>query len=338
MWKIKTVSKPFMEDLPGDVMVDILSRLAVKTIIHCKCVCKKWLNLVSNSYFANLHLLRSPAGLMIRHRPEKITHLVTLKWVEMEDKLNHDRLHHNPVLSLNLNLSPIFQGTRTCLVGSRTRLVGSVDGLLCMSKYGNADTKAFICNPITREYIIFPRQSHQYSYICSYGFGVGAFLNGHGHWIIKDHEHLYAFDYDDETFKFLPSPPVETAEDSKFNRRTLTVVKDCLCQCAIFDSHLTIWVMKEYGIKKSWHKDVFIKRSSICPVLFSWTCDKMFLIAHFNDGTYLMFSDMGKLMSYCPHTETIVAIKKFRCCYHGVVYRPSFLKLQNFESERVHVF
>ena len=56
---------PNMEDLPLNVMVDILSRLPVKTISHCKCVCKKWQFLVSESYFFKLHISRSPPSLII---------------------------------------------------------------------------------------------------------------------------------------------------------------------------------------------------------------------------------------------------------------------------------
>ncbi|PWA83992.1 F-box domain-containing protein [Artemisia annua] len=83
--------QPEVEDLPGNVIADILTRLPVKTIIHCKCVCKKWREYVSDSYFVNLHLSRSPAGIMIHHncQPEGFTyHQVdepgVLKWLEIE--------------------------------------------------------------------------------------------------------------------------------------------------------------------------------------------------------------------------------------------------------------
>ncbi|KAJ9552395.1 hypothetical protein OSB04_016440 [Centaurea solstitialis] len=44
-----------MEDLPTELTIDILSRLSLKTVIHCRLVCKKWRNLVSDSSFVNLH-------------------------------------------------------------------------------------------------------------------------------------------------------------------------------------------------------------------------------------------------------------------------------------------
>ncbi|CAH1444715.1 unnamed protein product [Lactuca virosa] len=129
-----------MEDLPVPVMSDILSRLPVKTIIQCKCVCKKWLDLVSDSYFANLHLSRSPASLMIHHSSEINERAGILKWVELENKVNHHNLQHDPAMSLDLNLAPIFQDAQILVVGS-------VNGLLCLWNGLNSDNY-FICNPV----------------------------------------------------------------------------------------------------------------------------------------------------------------------------------------------
>lgn len=78
---------PSMEDLPVPIMVDILSRLPVKTFIRCKCVCKEWLDLISDSYFANRHISRSSEILMIHHKSnyEDKRAAGILKWVEVED-------------------------------------------------------------------------------------------------------------------------------------------------------------------------------------------------------------------------------------------------------------
>ena len=165
-----------MEDLPGNVISDILSRLPVKTIIHCKCVCKKWRDYVSDSYFVNLHLSRSPAGVMIRHncQPEDFTYNRVdepriLKWLEIEREGDDTRLHHDHVTSVDLNLEPTFHN-------SSLLQVGSVDGLVCLWQFYNRHDNTYICNPITREYMILPRQRYygedKYATIV-YGFGVG---------------------------------------------------------------------------------------------------------------------------------------------------------------------
>ncbi|KAJ9551768.1 hypothetical protein OSB04_015813 [Centaurea solstitialis] len=56
----RTLIDPLWKDLPEELMIDILSRLTVKTVIHCKLVCKKWRDLILDSSFVNLHLSKSP--------------------------------------------------------------------------------------------------------------------------------------------------------------------------------------------------------------------------------------------------------------------------------------
>lgn len=124
-------------DLPAEIMADILSRLAVKTIVHCRCVCKKWRILLSESYFVNLHLSRSPKG-VISHESRRAINVFKLG--ELDNKSNyHDMINHDPLERLNLGL---------CW------LEGSVNGLICLKIY--YDYTLYICNPITREYIILP--------------------------------------------------------------------------------------------------------------------------------------------------------------------------------------
>ncbi|CAI9303940.1 unnamed protein product [Lactuca saligna] len=174
-----------MENLPVELMVDILSRLPVKTIIHCKCVSKKWLDLISDSYFANLHLHKSPSSLMI---------------------------HHN----------------------SENEMTG------------------------------------------------------------------------------------------------------CLCQSDTFDSQFTIWVMKEYGVNKSWRREVIIKKS-VSRDLDWLMWEPVYLIEGLNDGTILMVYYQDKLLAYCLKRKTIEDAEIFDRYFTGMAYCPSFLKLQNFKSERFHV-
>ncbi|MFS7903302.1 putative F-box domain-containing protein [Helianthus anomalus] len=250
-----------MEDLPSNIMVDILSRLTVKTIIHCRCVCKNWRNIVSESHFANIHLSRSPAGV--------------LKWVEISDEDHH--LLHDPVMSLDLSLAPVFQNVKI-------QQVGSVNGLLCLWEFGPEGDNTFICNPITREYMILPRQNYYregYAIIV-YGFGVG--LQTKEYKVIRTFqgdippnqygtsrpslleaedapEKLCTFDFDKETFQLFPSPPSEAIEDSSIHFQSLAVLNGCLSQSYTYDSQIKIWVMKEYGINNSWRKEVVIKQS-----------------------------------------------------------------------------
>ncbi|PWA90772.1 F-box associated domain, type 1 [Artemisia annua] len=220
-----------MEDLPESVMFDILSRLPVKTIIHCKCVCKKWRNIVSDTHFVNVHFSRSRARLMIQHKSAK-----------------HARNCHKP-------------------------------GIL-------------------KEYMILPRQQWKSLGHVPYwlnGFD-GPFLNGHAHWIVIDQdspEKICAFDFDNETFKLFPSPLIE-------------------------------------------HKEVVIKES-ISPDLYWLMSEPVSLTQGLKDGTILMVFRDVELLAYCPTRKTVEDTQIFDRYLTAMSYRPSFLKLQNFELERVHV-
>ncbi|KAL4570171.1 hypothetical protein LXL04_025822 [Taraxacum kok-saghyz] len=360
-----------MEDLPDEFVVNILSRLAVKKIIHCRCVCKKWRDLISDSYFNNLRLSRSPPTLLIHHNSVRNDRSNCqpgiLSWVEVEDDPDHHHLHHDPLMNLNLSLSPIFQE-------SSTLLVGSVDGMVYL--WQDCKDKSYICNPITREYMILtpppPRKQHfrPDTALITSCFGVGSitkkykvirichqltpvrlseaevytlgtggqwrslslgkvhywlgggyhgtFLNGHAHWIIFDkyssEKKNYVFDFDNEIFKLFPSPPIEDIEDSQIN--SLAVLKGCLCQSNASSRtyNYTFWVMKEYGIKESWHKELVINERTVGNV--SW--QPIHPIAHLRDGTILMIRSGEKLFLYST-TGRMIAHTDY--CFDHLLYR-----------------
>ncbi|KAJ9536583.1 LOW QUALITY PROTEIN: hypothetical protein OSB04_un000232 [Centaurea solstitialis] len=348
----------------------ILSRLPVKTIIHCKLVCKKWRNLVSDSSFVNLHFSRSPTCLIIHYKFHNPSDPVTLKWVELQDKVDHHRLCHDPPMGLRLNMLPIYQH-------SLMYQVGSVNGLICLWQYSSKFNRdhAYICNPVTREYVILPRRNFWEERLQAvvYGFGVmvrafqacpsvleaevytlgtcqwrslgsvpvtyrlntfkefyGPFLNNRCHWIVSDNKDAHddkicTFDLDKETFQLLPSPPPQV-------KKMDSMVKGCLCKLDTYDSKLTIWVMKEYGINNSWCKQVVIRRTIPWPLF-----EPIHLIADLKDGSFLMVFE-NKLCVFDPQSQTIEDTKIFYPSLSGWAYRPSFLKLHNFDLERVYTF
>ncbi|KAJ9551777.1 hypothetical protein OSB04_015822 [Centaurea solstitialis] len=405
-----------VEDLPTELTIDILSRLPVKTIINCKLVCKKWRNLVSDTVFVKLHLFRSPTCLIIhQHLDIRLPwNLIfpnnpgTLKLVEIEDKVDHHRLHTDPPMSLDLSLPPVLHNTIIWHIGS-------VNGLICLRQSShklNLFYDTYICNPVTREYMLLPRQcSHTPGEV--YGFGVsslkgeykvirtfqakvvrnggkptqveilpnsnkpsqpsvleaevytlgtrqwrslgpvrvtyqldafdqfyGLFLNNHCHWIVVDVENTYenicTFDFDKEIFQLFPSPPSESVPRKRCRGQSLAILKGCLCKLDTYDSELTIWVMKEYGIKNSWHKEVVI-RPEICVDLKWPSYTPIHLIAGLKDGRFFMVFDR-KVCVFDPRSQTIEDTKMCKGKLHGLPYRPSFLKLQNFGLESVHMF
>ena len=82
-----------------------------------------------------------------------------------------------------------------------------------------------------------------------------------------------------------------------------------LSQCYTSNLESTVWVMKEYGIKRSWHKEVVINVHLAQP-----DCripEYVYLLERSKDGTIFFF---------LPY-------------FSEVAYRPSFFKLQTFESD-----
>ncbi|XP_076934138.1 F-box protein At3g07870-like [Bidens hawaiensis] len=146
-------SKRRLEDvLPECVMFDIVSKLPVKTIMYCKCVCKKWRELLSNPDFVQLHLSRSPEALLI----DKYSSWPgSYEWVEMD--------HLDPVKSINLNFCP-----REYTFGILQ--VGSVNGLICSCSQGYDDIYVF--NPVLEEYMLLPEPRLKNLMSLSCGFGV----------------------------------------------------------------------------------------------------------------------------------------------------------------------
>ncbi|KAJ9552247.1 hypothetical protein OSB04_016292 [Centaurea solstitialis] len=158
---------------------------------------------------------------------------------------------------------------------------------------------------------------------------VAAVLNDHCHWIVFYYEDAFAricsFDLNKETFQLFPSPPIQEIGNCY---QSLAVLKGCLCVSDGDDSQFTIWVMKEYGIEKSWYKEVVITRE---------TLNSTYLCEGLKDGTIFFMSGGLCLCAFYPRSDRVEEIHMFGSSKRGLAYRPSFLKLQNFESERVHI-
>ncbi|KAK7856848.1 putative f-box/kelch-repeat protein [Quercus suber] len=51
-----------LNDLPEDVLMDIFSRLPVKTLLQFKSVCKSWYDIIKDPVFISKHVNRSNHG------------------------------------------------------------------------------------------------------------------------------------------------------------------------------------------------------------------------------------------------------------------------------------
>ncbi|KAI5581005.1 hypothetical protein POPTR_008G215800v4 [Populus trichocarpa] len=147
-------SECLMNKLPSCLIMDILSRLPIKTILNCRCVCKTWLHYISDSFFAKLHLERSPTSLLVKtisNNPEsRSVQLVQItgKPVGLRFRVVEEMKF---VQEINLPYNNDFLIENSC------------NGLLCISKtfQDGSHDDIYLCNPILGEYISIPLAAGQ---------------------------------------------------------------------------------------------------------------------------------------------------------------------------------
>lgn len=159
-----------MYGLPSEISIDILSRLPLPTILKCKCVCKKWLELISSPEFAEHHLkltsAKSEPGLAFYGSDQ-----TSCKIFEFEDGLDlpsHDH-HYKPLTDFDPR--PFIANPEPSIT-----IVGSVDGLLCFQDSRAQLDSYYVCNPLTKECISIPglEETVHYPDVVAYGFGASS--------------------------------------------------------------------------------------------------------------------------------------------------------------------
>ncbi|OVA01230.1 F-box domain [Macleaya cordata] len=152
-----------MSSLPEDIIVDITSRLPVKSILRFRCVCKPWCKLFSGPEFVKMHL---------KHVVEKKKFNLMIT-----DGGNLYLLDHDSLSSLSF-VTKCNKGTAIDYPYKTqnyiVEILGSCNGLVCI----NPD-KYVICiwNPSTKEYKKLPTLEQlefiptYLSYRITFGFG-----------------------------------------------------------------------------------------------------------------------------------------------------------------------
>ncbi|KAK9289337.1 hypothetical protein L1049_007492 [Liquidambar formosana] len=123
------------KDLPHDVVIEILSRLPVKTLLRFRCVCKSWYATITHPSFITTHLNR------------------------ISSYNNHGYLQNS---SFDPNeKSKWFETPFNCRPSYYLNLVGSVNGILCLvdeRTYFGSRT-VYLWNPSIRKFKILPSPS-----------------------------------------------------------------------------------------------------------------------------------------------------------------------------------
>lgn len=363
------MEQDFFTNLPSEILINILSRLPIRTIISCKCVCKSWLELLETDEFVTFHLSKAAPGLVV----------LGCNVYELEDAVDLERheLHYNPVAEFD----------HTAFMSHHSSLRNSANGLILLSDESSTKPDSlYVCNPITREYIELHSPRELVATTATYGFGVskitgqhkvvrisheritppksecrvytlgtrswrstesgagldycclshGVFLNGKLHWLVPDlddSQHwISCFDLETEQFSTLSPPP---ALGGLFHLR------GCLCLTDYSsDDELGFWLMKEYGDEESWMKEFVISR---IPYPIFEPCETVYPIKFFENGDVLMACEDYFFFYYSVRTKTthrvdIPQLDSTTCANVAMVHTLSFLSLKIFRGENVRSF
>ncbi|KAJ0533566.1 putative F-box domain-containing protein [Helianthus annuus] len=316
-------------DLPNEIIIDILSRLPVKSLLQFRRVSKHFRNLISDTRFIKSHLKKAEA-LSTHHRILVPT---------------------SALLSLNYNLSPNdinasielncpFLNSRNAI-----KILGSCNGLVCIID-GSKDLTIY--NPSTRRYfkpfrspqaLSGSNESNQIEYVYGFGYGsnpsdlrlirfprfgrdsghirfgiydfidtAGTFLNGSLHWLarhsnIEDQNRVIAsFDVSKQTFSDVYLPP----QEPNLPYYMLGVLKGCLYAIGdgVFHTEVEVWLMKEYGVVNSWSKFVKI------PVdMWTGSISYMRPLRSVNDDEIVVEIDLQSFAIYDTTKKTFRRVK-----------------------------
>ncbi|XP_073136579.1 F-box/kelch-repeat protein At3g23880-like [Henckelia pumila] len=169
-------------------------------------------------------------------------------------------------------------------------------------------------------------------------YSIGAFLNGNLHWLagdLKDSNLIIScLDLDKEMFRTMSPPlPVRCLG-------SLVVLGDCLSVCDnTSENDIVIWIMKDYGVGKSWTKEFVISK---LPNLAGECYEHVNPIKVFRNGDVLMIWGDFYMFYYSNKTKTIskTEIIETACCgsVEAMLHVPSLVSLTCFEGENVYSF
>ncbi|OVA13637.1 F-box domain [Macleaya cordata] len=169
--------------LPADIKLDIFSRLPAESVLQCRQVCKTWRSLLHLPVFAHMHLCRTQH--LEDHSYDNHSNdaakmgLLLLVALKGERYSNYQLCYHeydeNDERSFKLPLTIINHP----VVKPTYALVGSCNGLIYFTLKQPYNDPFYICNPITREYVILPRFNN--SNLIVGGYPKGCMVWGFGY-------------------------------------------------------------------------------------------------------------------------------------------------------------
>ncbi|KAI8561458.1 hypothetical protein RHMOL_Rhmol04G0341400 [Rhododendron molle] len=322
--------------IPSELIINILSRLSVKSLCRFKSVSKPWLALISDRQFVKAHLNHQSTK---DNKTQKLIlacrfyrNVYSLDLQAPDPAITEIQLPYKPIVAILGSLNGIllirtgktfrlwnpsirmFQKFKPPDFPSRSTIYGlsydsaSDDFKVVMAIMpSRKDAKAVVH--------VFSARLSSWNRIGDFGYQIygstsGTVLNGAPHSVVERlgagmGSAIVYFDATEEKFKEVPSPDCEganmLARSSSFG---LGVLGGSLCVVKRHDEgHADVWVMKEYGVKESWTKLFVIPIAS--GEFYSYRCMPL---CYANDGEVVMALDSKKLVSYNPEENSYQTI------------------------------
>ncbi|KAM7280391.1 hypothetical protein ACFE04_007525 [Oxalis oulophora] len=139
---------------PDEVVMEILSKLPIKSLFQAKSVCKRWNELTLGNYF--IHLVKLSLS-NINNPPMLLAEVSDCYSTQQQQQ--HQQQHHSLILSCVDDHHSRGGGvTHLSLdfLQDRVKIMASCNGLLCCSSIRDMGV-FYVCNPLTRTFTMLPR-------------------------------------------------------------------------------------------------------------------------------------------------------------------------------------
>ncbi|XP_061993296.1 F-box protein At3g07870-like [Rosa rugosa] len=226
-------------ELPQGLVMDILSRLSLKTLFKCRCVYKSWLFITADPHFTHLCLSRVPID-----DPFYVGNPVSGEYITIplpkEACLKYSFLGLG--YSASTNEYKVLQSS-SCINKAKV-LDAECEALIYRIGTGGGAWRSIGKTP--------PDEIRDPPF--------SSFLHGALHWISAGSQNfvfIHSFNFETEKFRTLPPPGYFKPIQQKSKQcLKLGVLEGCLflCVCGDEPRQFDMWVMKDYGVEESWTK------------------------------------------------------------------------------------
>ncbi|KAL7595314.1 hypothetical protein Lser_V15G29594 [Lactuca serriola] len=289
------------QSVPADIIIEILSRLPVKSLLRIRSVCKLWFSIISDPHFVKSHLSFSTSNNRYAHHRL----IFSIESISVHSCPLYDVLYDGTVNALELDY-PLKESF------DYVRIFSCCNGLLLIA---NADGDLFIWNPSNRRsnrlpcsgsrgrpckyefgydessddykvvgiYYVYRGEAEYDAIVKMYSLKTGnwkrigdfhngfsmdcsvKYLNGVLHWMsIQDSGSSYSWTIASlDLAKETYGEILQPVYDEFRTHLKLGALREWLCVlCDYSQIRADVWVMKVYGVKDSWTKLVSIPYST----------------------------------------------------------------------------